>query len=236
MKERELTEKGVSGPRKAPAGQERRRIRLWLLGIVIGMPLLSLILGLPMWFTLVLLVAGAAFLAFGPYFKEKHHPDPNKAWTQLMAAYVKLKSAYGAWRESPNDAGAAKRFQQLRDECVSLVNSRPQSEWGANAGYLAKLKKEIAEMAVAASGNGAGPEPAPSEEIEKLRELMRKGLLMDNEFQALSERFKVMAVERARGVLDAIEKLAFQVRQEVMTKADYHAAIWKLVEKVDRGE
>jgi hypothetical protein len=236
LKEREVTDKGVRDSPKAPAGQYRRRVKFWLLAIVMVIPLLSAILGLPLWFTLLLLVAGAALLAFSPHFKEKHHPDPKKAWAQLMSAYVKLKSAYAAWRESPNDVQAAKRFSQFRDECVSLINSRPQSEWGANAGYLAKLKREIAEMAVAASSKGEGPGPAPGEEIEKLRELMRKGLLMDNEFQAFSERFKVMTVERARGVLDAMAKLDFQVREEVMTKADYHMAIWKLLEKVDRGE
>jgi hypothetical protein len=236
LKERELTEKDVSGSPKASARQEKRRIKLWLLAIVMVVPLLSLILGLPLWFTLLLLVAGAAFLAFGPYFKEKHHPDPEKAWTQLMAAHVKLKAAYAARRESPTDTEAGKRFSKLLRECVSLINSRPASDWGANTDYLAKVKKEITEMSVAVSGNGEGPEPAPSKEIEKLRELMRKGLLADNEFQAFSERFKVMTVERAHGVLDAMAKLDFQVREEVMTKADYHVALWKLLERVDRGE
>jgi hypothetical protein len=221
---------------KAPAGQEKRRIRLWLLVIVMVIPLLSAILGLPLWFTLLLLVAGAAFLAFGPHFKEKHHPDPDKAWTQLMAAYVKLKSAYAARKESLSDAEAGKRFSKLVDECMSLVSSRPESDWGANSGYVAKLRNEIVAMSAAASSNGEDPEPAPSEEIGQLEKLMRQGLLADNEFQAFSERFKVMTAERARGVLEAIAKLDSQCRERVMTKADYHVALWRLLEKVDRGE
>lgn len=231
-----MTDKNVSDSPKAPAGQERRRIKLWMLAVVMAIPLLSAIAGLPLWFTLLLLVAGAAFLAFSPHFKEKHHPDPQKAWTQLMSAHVKLKAAYAARRESPNDTEAAKRFSKLRDECVSLINSRPASDWGANSGYAAKVKKEIVAMSAAVSGRGEGPAPAPSEEIGRLKKLMRQGLLADNEFQAFSERFKVMTAERARGVLEAMAKLDFQRREGVMTKPDYHVALWKLLEEVDRGE
>jgi len=221
---------------KAPAGQQKRRIKLWLLIVVMAIPLLSAIAGLPLWFTLLLLVAGAAFLAFGPHFKEKHHPDPEKAWTQLMTAYVKLKSAYAARKESPADAEVGKRFSKLVDECMALLNSRPESDWGTNSGYVSKVRKEIVEMSAAASSKGEGPAPAPSEEIGRLKELMRQGLLADNEFQAFSERFKVMTAERARGVLEAMAGLDVQCREGAMTKADYHVALWKLLEKVDRRD
>jgi len=229
-----MTDKDKGDSPKAPAGRDRRHSH-WPLVIVVAVPLLSVLLGLPIWVTLVLLIIGTVLLAFSPHLKEKRIRDPRKAWTLLMAYYTKLQSAYAALKNTSDDAAASERFSKLRDECLSLLNSAQDSDWGQDSGYVAKVKNEIAAMSATVSSKGEGTTPAPSEEIGRLKELMKQGLLADNEFQAFSERIKVMTVEKARGVLEAMAQLDRQCREGAMAKADYHVALWKLLEKVDRG-
>jgi len=226
-------EKDTGGPPKVPARRDRRHSP-WPLVIVVALPLLSAVLGLPMWVTLLLLVIGTVLLAFSPHLAARHIGDPKKAWTLLLASFTRLKSVYAALRESPADAVARERFSKLQNECLSLLNSRPDSDWGANSGYAAKLKGEIVAMSDSVSSEGGGP--APSGQIAKLADLMRQGLLSDPQFRAFSERFKVMTAAKACDVLETMAGLRLQCEQGVMTRADYHAAVWSLLEKLDRGE
>jgi len=235
LKDGKVTDGDTGGSPKAPAGRDKRHSP-WPLVIVVALPLLSALLGLPIWVTLVLLILGTVLLAFSPHLRERRVSDPRKAWTLLMASYTRLKSAYAALKESPADAAARENFSKLEAECRSLLNSRSDSDWGKDSGYVTKVKNEIAAMSASVSANGGSPAPAPNEEIGQLADLQRQGLISEPEFQAYSERFKILSAEKACGILETMAGLRLQCTQGAMTKADYHAALWSLLDRVDHED
>jgi GNAT superfamily N-acetyltransferase len=60
--------------------------------------------------------------------------------------------------------------------------------------------------------------------------------MSDNEFKAFSARFKVLPTEKARATVEKIGELLLEFRDGAMTPASYHAALWSLLDKLDRGE
>ena len=231
-----MTDKGTGGSSRVPQGQRSRRRSPWPLVIVAALPLLSLLFGLPISVTLVLLIVGLVLLAFSPHLPERRHRDPKQAWLHLMACYTKLQSAHAALKASPFDATARQRFSKLEAECLSLLGSRSDSDWGADSSYAVKVRNEIVAMSASVSLEGGNPAPAPRTEIEQLAEMNRQGVISDPQFQAFSQRFTVMTAEKARGVLETIAELRLQCQKGAMAQAAYHAAVWDLLDRLDRGD
>lgn len=73
-----------------------------------------------------------------------------------------------------------------------------------------------------------------SEEIEKLATLRSEGKISADEFKAFSERFAVTTGEKAKGVVSAISDLHDQYKKGAMSEGNYHAALWTLMDKLDR--
>jgi hypothetical protein len=231
-----VTDKDTEGSPKVPAVRRNRRHSPWPLVIVVALPILSAVLGLPILVTLVLLLLGTVLLALSPHLAEHRPRDPKKAWTQLVASHARLKSAYAALNESPSDADARKQFSTSLAECLSIINSRADSDWGPDSGYVEKVRVEIADLSALAALDGGSLAPAPDKGVGRLTDLRKQGVLSDREFQAFSERFKALAAEKACGILETIAGLHLQCRGGTMTEDDYHAALRGLLDKLDRGE
>jgi hypothetical protein len=182
-----------------------------------------------LWVTLVLLLVGTVLLFFSPHLSEKRVSDPKKAWLQLMAYFARLQSVHAALRESPADAAARQRFATLHAECLSLLGSRPDSDWGTDASYVVKIRKEIAEMSAPAPDKVDGPGQGPSPEAVRLAELRKQGPMTDNEFHAFSDKLKVLAADKAQGVLEAVAGFQHQYREGALTEENLHAALWSLL-------
>ena len=73
-----------------------------------------------------------------------------------------------------------------------------------------------------------------SDEIQKLALLRSEGMISDHEFQAFSERFTLATGEKAKSVIDAISGLYDQHKRGAMSEGNYHAALWTLMDKLDR--
>lgn len=73
-----------------------------------------------------------------------------------------------------------------------------------------------------------------SDEIQKLALLRSEGMISDHEFQAFSERFTLATGEKAKSVIDAISGLYDQHKRGAMSEGNYHAALWGLMDKLDR--
>ncbi len=189
-----------------------------------------------MWVTLAVLVTGTVLLAFSPHLRERRVSDPKKAWLQLMAYFTRLQSVYAALRESPADAAALERFAKLQTECRALLASRPDSAWGKDAGYAAKVRQEIADMLVAVEDQAEGPAPAPSRQVERLAELKRHGPMTEPEFHKLTEELDILAEDTANRVLETVAGYQLQYRQKAVTEENFHAALWGLLDNLDHGD
>ena len=231
-----MTDKKTGGSPKVPAVRGSRRHSPWPLVIVVALPIVSALLRLPLWVTLALLLIGTVLLFFSPHLAEKRVSDPKKAWLQLMATFARLQSAHTALLDSPADAAARQRFVKLEAECLSLLNGRPDSDWGADADYVAKIRKEITEMSAPVPDKVEGPAPAPVSQTGRLEELRQAGVMSDDEFQSLSERFKALAAEKACSLLETIAGFQLQCRQATITEEDFHVALRGLLERLDHGD
>jgi len=229
-----LTDKKTGGSSKKPAVRATRRHSPWPLVIVVAVPVASALLRLPLWVTLVLLLTGTVLLFFSPHLAEKRVSDPKKAWIQLMAFFARLQSAHAALRQSPNNVAARQQFDRLEAECLSLLNSRPDSDWGQDSGYVETIRKQIAEMS--AADKVEGPAPAPSPETGRLEDLRKQGPMSDSEFGTLSEKLKVLAAEKASALLEAIAGFQLQYRQGAIAEESFHAALWGLLDGLDHGD
>jgi hypothetical protein len=221
---------------KPPAVRQSRRHSPWPIVIVVALPIFAVLLRLPMWVTLVVLVVGTVSLAFSPHLRERRVSDPRKAWLQLMAYFARLQSAHAALKESPADAAALERFAKLQAECLALLSGRRDSEWGKDADYVAKVRKEIADMSASVEVQNEGPAPASSQEAGRLGELKRQGPMSDGEFSVLSEKLKVMAADKASTVLEAVAAFQLQYRERTVTEEGFHAVLWNLLDNLGQGD
>lgn len=228
-----MTDRDTGGSPEAPAGQAKPRLNIWPLAIVVGLPLLAAVLRLPVWVSLLLLLAGVAFLVFGRRLKAERQLDPKPAWTHLLATYTKLQSEQAALQESPADAAAQKRFSKLLAECLSLLDSRADSDWGSDSRYVAKVREEVVKLSASSQRKAVAPAPAP--EVGRLEDLRKRGLISEEEFLGLSERLKALVVEKACGVLEMVAGLQLQCHEGAITEEDFHLSLRALLERLDRG-
>lgn len=86
-------------------------------------------------------------------------------------------------------------------------------------------------LAAMQSGNGMSNS---TEEIAGLCRLRASGLITDAEFARLTERFERSSGTKAGDILDSIEKLHAQHRDGAMSRGNYHAALWILLDRLER--
>jgi predicted 3-demethylubiquinone-9 3-methyltransferase (glyoxalase superfamily) len=155
---------------QVPAGRARQLSSLARLAIVVGLPFLSAFVGVPLWFTLLLLLGLAVLLFVGPHLSRRSHSDPKQAWMQLMGSFVRLQSAYCDVQQSPANAVARGQFSTLEERCLSLLGSRADSDWGSDSQYAAKIRNEIAAMSAEVRANGTYPASTPGQGIDSAAE------------------------------------------------------------------
>ncbi|MBN2464901.1 hypothetical protein JXD38_04680 [candidate division WOR-3 bacterium] len=230
-----MNDKARTGSLKPPAARKSRRHSPWPIVIVVALPVFTVFLQLPMWVTLAVLVIGTVLLAFSPHLRGRRVSDPKKAWLQLVAYFARLQSAHEALKQSPADAVALERFEKLQAECLEMLNSRRDSEWGKEADYVTKVREEIAAMSALAPDQPGSQAPAPSREVGRLEELRRQGPLSDGEFSVLSERLRAMAADKADTVFEAVAAFQQQYREKTITEEGFHAALWDFLDNLDNG-
>ena len=228
-----MTDKETGRSPKVPAARESRRHSPLPLVIVVALPIVTVLLRLPIWVTLIVLIVETVLLVFSPHLREKRVSDPKKAWLQLVATFSRLQSAHAALRQSPADAAARLRFARLEAECLSLLGGRAESDWGADSGYVTRIRKEIAELSASVPGVDAAPESAESPEAVRLKELWRQGVMSEAEFQMFSGRLKALATEKACGLLEALAGYQLQCRNGALKEEDFHAAVRGLLDRLD---
>jgi len=96
------------------------------------------------------------------------------------------------------------------------------------------MRNKIHQMSSVLSTHRASLSIPVSQEIEKLAKLRKQGMISDHEFEAFSERFGVTTGEKAGGIIKAISDLYKQYKNGAMTEGNYHAALWSLLDKLDR--
>ena len=230
-----MTDKETGRPTKVPAVQESRRHSPWPLVIVVAIPIVTVLFRLPIWVTMIVLIVETVLLVLSPHLREKRVSDPKKAWLLLVATFSRLQSAHAALRHSPADAAARLRFAKLEAECLSLLGSRTDSDWGTDSGYVTKIRKEVADLSASVPDVDAAPEPAESRHAAQLKELRKQGVMSELEFQMVSDKLRTLATEKACGVLEAIAGFHLQCRQGTLTQVDFHAALRGLLERLDQG-
>ena len=230
------TDRGPSGSGPRAAVRRSRRNSLWPLVIVVAVPLLSVVLGLRLVYTALLLMVGTALLAFSPHLRGGGTRDPKRAWAHLVACYTRLQAAHAALQRSPADADARRRFRDVLDECESLLRSRPGEDWGSDVEYVAKLGSEVEALAAWAPDATAVPEPKAGPELGPLTDLRLQGLISESEFRAFSARLSTMAADKMWDVLETIAGFRFQCGQRTLTEAGFHAALHGLLCRLDEPD
>lgn len=143
-----MTERSTGYAAQAPARPKKSRLNVWLVVAVVGLPLVAAAFRLPIWSSLLLLLAGVALLGLYYRMRADHELDPKRNSAHLLAAYAGLQSARVALQESPSDADAQQRLSRHLAECQSLLRSCPDSDWGPHPGYLARVREDIVQMSM----------------------------------------------------------------------------------------
>jgi hypothetical protein len=231
-----VKDRNSSDAPKAMVVRESRTHSPWPLVIVVAVPIATVLLRLPAWVTMIVLIVETVLLVFSPHLRQKQARDPKTAWLQLVAVFSRLRSAHAALRRSPADAAARIRYAKLEAECLSLLSSRADSGWGADSGYVARIRKEVADLSASVPDVDAAPEPAESPQAAQLEELKQQGVMSELEFRMVSDKLKTVASEKACAVLEAIAGFHLQCRQGTLTQADFHAALRGLLERLDQKD
>jgi predicted 3-demethylubiquinone-9 3-methyltransferase (glyoxalase superfamily) len=146
---------------RVSAGRDRQLSGLARLAVVVGLPFLSMFVGVPLWCSLLLLLGLAVLVFVAPHLSRRSQPDPKQAWMRLMAGFVRLQSAYCDLQQSPANAVAREHFSVLEERCLSLLGSRADSDWGQDSQYAAKIRDEINAMSAQVSAQDGNPASKP---------------------------------------------------------------------------
>jgi hypothetical protein len=143
-----VTERSTGYAAQAPGRPKKSRLNIWLVVAVVVLPLAAASLRLPVWSSLLLLLAGVALLGLYYRMRAEQEVDPKRNAEELLAAYAGLQSARVALQESPSDADAQQRLSRHLAECLSLLRSCPESDWGPHPGYLARVREDVVRLAL----------------------------------------------------------------------------------------
>ena len=177
-------------------------------------------------FTIIVVVA-LVFLAILQVVKWK------KKWRKLGRLFGTMQIIFSNARKGKITKPEADRFFCFADEVSDLMLEKP---FVNDKNDIPRIKDEISKMSHQISMLSAVSAPRVSlgDEIDKLASLRQNGLITDIEFKAFSERFGLSTGEKANSIINAISKLSEQHKQGAMAEGNYHAALWGLLDKLDR--
>lgn len=156
--------------------------------------------------------------------QEKQKKHAQKLFDEMSDIFSKVRK--NGVTKSDND-----RFFDLSDEFLSITSKSTtlQCQFSKSIEEIDKMSNQLSLLRAAGS-----PSASLGEEIDKLAALRQNGMISDLEFKAFSEQFKLSTGEKASGIIDAISKLSEQRKQGAMGEGNYHAALWSLLDKLDR--
>lgn len=76
---------------------------------------------------------------------------------------------------------------------------------------------------------------SPSEDIARLVEMCEEGKITEDEFEAFSEQFKKSTGKKAQEIIESISDLHDEYEEGAMSRGNYHAALWSLMDKLERN-
>ena len=145
-----------------------------------------------------------------------------RKWDDLLA---ELQSKHFAIMNGKGNKEDIESFRNTYDSCLDLLRV---CKGAGSREVIDKMKDEIMFR------TAAGEMLPASTELERLAELRRKGFISDDEFKAFSERFTVSAGEKALKIIEAIHSLHDEHNHGSLSLGNYHAAVWSLLDKMDR--
>jgi hypothetical protein len=144
-----------------------------------------------------------------------------------------MKSTYAKARLGEITKAEAELFFSRSDKVLSILSEDKSLKDSESIKVdIEKMSNQITMLlGLQSTGNRA---VLLGEEIEKLANLRKQGVISDHEFQAFSERFKLSTGEKASGVIRAISELHEQHQKGAISEGNYHGALWSLLDKLDR--
>jgi len=159
----------------------------------------------------------------------------NKKVKHLQGQLSKMRSIYANARKGEITKSAADKFFDLADKSVDMMSVKGEKDM-VGTKTVASLRDEIQNMSNQISLILVLRTPTASlgEDVDKLAALRQQGMISDSEFQTFSERFKLTTGEKARSIIKAISELYLQHQKGAMSEGNFHAALWSLLDKLDR--
>jgi hypothetical protein len=144
-----------------------------------------------------------------------------------------MKSTYAKARLGEITKAEAELFFARSDKALSILSEdKSLKDSESIKADIEKMSNQITMLlGLKTTGNRA---VLLGEEVEKLANLRKQGVISDHEFQAFSERFKLSTGEKASGVIRAISELYEQHQNGAISEGNYHGALWSLLDKLDR--
>jgi hypothetical protein len=153
----------------------------------------------------------------------------KKDWRRLGRLFGEMRCIFANARKGEITKSDGDKFFGCADKALDMMSKEP---FKSNKEDIPSLKDEIDKMSSQISLLLAVR--TPGKEIDKLAVLRKNGMISDLEFQAFAERFKLSTGEKASGIIKAISELSRQYQQGAMLESNYHAALWAMLDKLDR--
>jgi hypothetical protein len=153
----------------------------------------------------------------------------KKEWRRLGRLFGEMRGIFANARKGEITKSDVDKFFDCADKALDMMSKKI---FKSNKEDIPSLKDEIDKMSSQISSLLAVR--TPGKEIEKLAVMRKNGMISDLEFQAFSERFKLSTGEKASGIIKAISELSRQYQQGAILESNYHAALWALLDKLDR--
>jgi len=153
----------------------------------------------------------------------------KKEWRRLGRLFGEMRGIFANARKSEITKSDVDKFFDCADKALDMMSKKP---FKSDKEDIPSLKDEIDKMSSQISLLLAVR--TPGKEIDKLAALRKNGMISDLEFRAFSERFKLSTGEKASGIIKAISELSRQYQQGAMLESNYHAALWAMLDKLDR--
>ncbi len=162
-----------------------------------------------------------------------YRSNAKKEWGKLGRLFGKTKTIFSNARKGEITKSEADKFFDCADEVLDMISKRPFVD---DKDEIPRMRDEINRMSSQITMILATRTPMAStgEEIDKLAALRQDGLISDMEFKVFSERFRLSTGDKASGIVKAISQLSEQRQQGAILEGNYHAALWSLLDKLDR--
>lgn len=161
----------------------------------------------------------------------------NEKAKNMQKLIIEMRSIYAIARKGKISKSSADKFFNLADKAILMMSSKEEKEIvGTERTTVGSLRNEIQNMSnqISLILTLRTPTASVGEEIDTLANLRKKGMISDMEFQEFSERFKLTTGEKASDIIKSISELYGQHQKGAMSKGNFHAALWSLLDKLDR--